>query len=122
MKEKSHASVTGHILIEDVHTGEVILDTHNAIHFENMSLAIAQSLAHKSNGPIFKLAFGNGASTVSGIGTITYLTPNTIGASASLYNQTYEKVVDNEISSNPDPARNRMDVTHITGNLFSDIS
>lgn len=113
--------VTGHLLIKDAVTGEVILDKMNAIHFENLSLAIAQSLARLSTlGPIYQMAFGNGGSTVSGAGTVTYLTPNTTGASAQLYNQTYAKIVNNQDSNNTDPAKNFITVSHVNGNLFSD--
>lgn len=111
----------GHVHIADADTGEVLVDKNNAIHFENMSLAVAQSLSNKPEGPILEMVFGNGGATVNGVGAITYLTTNTIGASASLYNQTYNKMVDNLNVSNTDPARNRIDVTHVTGNLFSDI-
>lgn len=119
--EKTGIKIVGHVLITDADTGEVLVDKRNAIHFENASLALAQSLARKPEGPIEKMVFGNGAATVNGIGAVTYLTPNTIGANATLYNQTYEKLVDNLNVSNPDPARNRMEISHVTGNLFSDI-
>ena len=114
------SQISGHILIKD-DMGNVVLDKKNAIHIENMSLALAQSLGNKPLGPIEKIAFGNGGSTVSGVGTVTYLQPNVIGASASLYNKTFEKIVDNLNVANPDPERNRMDVSHVTGNLFSDL-
>lgn len=121
MKDSAKPIVKGFLKITDAVTGEILLEHDNAIHFENMSLAIAQSLGHKANGPIYKCAFGNGGSTVSGIGTVTYLTPNTVGASASLYNQTFEKIVDNLSISNLDPSRNKIEISHVTGNLFSDI-
>lgn len=120
-QEKVSPLVKGFLCIKDADTEEILLEKQNAIHFENMSLALAQSLGRKSEGPIEKMVFGNGGSTVSGIGTVTYLQPNTLGASASLYNQTYEKIVDDLNISNPDPSRNRMEVSHVTGNLFSDL-
>jgi len=113
--------VTGHLLIRDKNTKEVILDKNNAIHFENYSLAVARSLANKSNGPIEKIFYGNGGSTVNGIGEITYLPSNTIGQSADLYNSTYSKLVDDENISNSDPENNKMEISHVSGNLFSDI-
>jgi len=120
-EEKASLKITGHILIKDDETGEIILDKLNALHPENMSVAVAQSLAHMASGPIEFLNFGNGGATVSGIGTVTYLSPNTVGASATLYNQTYQKIVDGLNVNNLDPTRNNIVVSHVTGNLFSDI-
>lgn len=119
--ELAQLKVTGHVLIRDKSTGKVLLDKTNAIHFENFSLAVARSLANKSNGPIEKIYYGNGGSTVNGIGEITYLPANTIGQSADLYNATYSKIVDDENISNTDPENNKMEVSHVSGNLFSDI-
>jgi hypothetical protein len=114
-------NVTGHLLIRDKDTGDILLDKNNAIHFENYSLAVARSLADKANGPIERIYFGNGGSTVNGIGEITYLPTNTIGQSADLYNPTYSKIVDDENVSNPSPTTNKMTISHVSGNLFSDL-
>ena len=32
--------ITGHVLIRDPESGQVLLDKKNAVHYENMSLAI----------------------------------------------------------------------------------
>jgi len=120
--DTAKVNMKGHVLIKDKDTGEVILDKWNAIHFENMSLAIAQSLARLSTtGPIYEMAFGNGGSTVSGVGTVTYLTPNTTGATAQLYNQTYAKIVNNQDPNDTDPSENFITISHVNGNLFTDI-
>lgn len=119
--ENTTLKVTGHLLIKDKSTDEVILDKSNAIHFENFSLAVARSIANKSTGPIEKIYYGNGGSTVNGIGEITYLPANTVGQSADLYNATYSKIVDDENVSNPDPSNNKMEISHVSGNLFSDV-
>lgn len=121
IKDEAQLKMIGHITISDAETKEVLVDQDNAIHFESMSLAIAQSLGRKPEGPIKEMAFGNGASTVNGVGQITYLANNTVGASASLYNQTFIKIVDNLDTGNLDPANNKIDISHVTGNLFSDI-
>lgn len=113
--------IEGFLYIEDADTGEMLVDKKNAIHFENMSLALAQSLGHKSEGPILSMAFGNGGATVSGIGTVTYLMPNTIGINAELYNETFSKIVDDNNISNSNPSLNKIEISHVTGNLFSDI-
>ena len=111
-------NMTGHVLIRDTVTHEVLLDKTNAIHNENMSVAIANSLAHNSDGPIYSIAFGNGAATVNGLGIVTYLPPNTVGAAANLYNPTYHEVVDQTRAA---PADNTLIVRHTQNALFSDI-
>ena len=126
MKEKkpqdnSGIKVEGHIKIWDPTSGEVIVDKRNAIHYENMSIALANSLADRSTGFINEMAFGNGGTTVDPTGIITYLTPNTTGTNASLYNQTYYKVVDDNSSGNKDTSRNKMEVRHTSGNKYTDI-
>lgn len=118
--EEASNQIWGHVHITD-DLGNVVLDEYNAIHVENISLAIAQSLGNKPGGPIEKMVFGNGGSTVSGVGTVTYLEPNVLGASATLYNKTFEKIVDNLNISNPEPSKNKIDISHVTGNLFSDL-
>ena len=121
MNEKLGTRFVGHIIISDYDTGEIIVDKFNAIHQENMSEAIALSLANRSNGHIHEMVFGNGASAVSGTGAITYFPPNVVGADAQLYNQTYQKVVDDLSPLNLDKTRNRMRVQHVQGTTYSDI-
>jgi hypothetical protein len=91
------------------------------IHYENISVAMAQSLADRNLGYIYQMAFGNGGSSVDPTGVITYLPPNTTGQSASLYNQTYQKVVDDNSAADTDPENNKMTVLHTAGNLYTDI-
>ena len=120
-QDKSGIKVEGHIKIWDPTSGEVIVDKRNAIHYENMSIALANSLADRSTGFIHEMAFGNGGTTVDPTGIITYLTPNSTGSNASLYNQTYYKVVDDNSSGNKDTSRNKMEVRHTAGNKYTDI-
>ena len=54
-------------------------------------------------------------------GVITYLPPNTTGQNASLYNQTYQKVVNDNSAADTDPDNNKMTVLHTAGNVYSDI-
>ena len=93
-QDQSGVMIEGHIKIFDPESGEVIVDKRNAIHYENMSQALANSLANKTTGFVHEMAFGNGGTSVDPTGVITYLTPNSTGTNASLYNQTYVKVVD----------------------------
>lgn len=115
------ASIQGHIRIFDPVTQETFVDKRNAIHYENMSIALAQSLANTNLGYIFQMAFGNGGSSVDPTGVITYLPPNVTGSNADLYNQTYQKVVDQNSALNTDPTRNKMTVLHTSGQVYTDI-
>ena len=111
----------GHIKIWYPETGEVAIDKRNAIHYENMSIAMVQSLSNQGKGTIYQMVFGSGGTTVDPTGLITYLTPNTIGTNSSLYNQTYYKIIDQSATENLDPARNKMEIRHVSGATYSDI-
>ena len=111
----------GHIKIFDPTTKEVFIDKRNAIHYENMSVAMVQSLSNQGLGTVYQMVFGTGGTTVDPTGLITYLTPNTIGVNSSLYNQTYQKIVDQNSIENVDPVRNKMEVRHVSGATYSDI-
>ena len=113
--------IEGFLKVFDPNNGEVFYDGHNAIHYENISVAIADTLSSRGYGSILKMAFGNGGASVDETGVITYLPTNTTGQNASLYNQTYQKVVDDTSVLNSDPSRNKMTVSHSTGKVYSDI-
>jgi hypothetical protein len=113
--------VEGFLKIYDPNDGEVFVEKKNAINYENMSEAIADTLSSRGFGEIYQMAFGNGAASVDATGVITYLPPNTTGQNAALYNQTYAKIVDDTSVFNLDPTRNKMTVFHTTGTLYSDI-
>jgi len=111
----------GHIKIHDPETKEVFVDKRNAIHYENMSVAMVNSLSNQGYGTVYQMIFGTGGTTVDPTGLITYLTPNTVGVNSSLYNQTYQKVVDQNAIENQDSIRNKMEIRHISGATYSDI-
>lgn len=113
--------VEGFLKIYDPNDGEVFVDKKNAINYENMSEAIADTLSSRGYGEIYQMAFGNGGASVDQTGVITYLPPNVTGQNAALYNQTYAKIVDDTSVFNLDPTRNKMTVSHTVGNLYSDI-
>ena len=119
--DNSGIAVSGHIKIHDPMSGEVYVDKKNAIHYENMSIALAESLANQGQGMIYEMSFGNGGTSVDPTGIITYLTPNSTGTNASLYNQTFTKVVDDRSVNNIDPARNKIETRHISGTNYTDI-
>lgn len=117
-------SVKGHITITDVTDKEnlvILVDKDNQINYENMSIAMADTLSSRGYGEIYEMAFGNGGASVSDTGVITYLPPNVTGQNAALYNQTYAKIVDDTSVFNLDPTRNKMTVSHTTGKYYTDI-
>jgi hypothetical protein len=120
-KDATGIHIEGHIKIHDPISKEIYINKRNAIHYENISVALANSMINNNQGFIYKMAFGNGGTSIDPTGIITYLTPNTSGTNASLYNQTYSKVVDAHSSTNVDPTRNFTEVRHVTGTNYSDI-
>lgn len=121
LNEQSGVHFEGHIKIFDPESGEIFIDKRNAIHYENISIAMVQSLSNQGLGSIYEMSFGNGGTTVDPTGLITYLTPNTIGTNSSLYNQTFTKIVDQNAVENTDPFRNKMEIRHVSGATYSDI-
>lgn len=113
--------IDGFLKIYDPNNGEMFVDKHNAIHYENMSISLAETLANKPLGWIYSMAFGNGGSSVDPTGVITYLPPNVTGQNADLYNETYFKVVDDSSAANTDPENNKLTVLHTSGKLYTDV-
>jgi hypothetical protein len=117
--------IEGFVRITDPKSGEVLVDKRNAIHYENISIAMAETLSNRTvtqgGGFIYQMAFGNGGSSVDPTGVITYLPPNTTGQNADLYNETYAKIVDDNSAANTDPINNKMTVLHTTGRPYTDI-
>jgi hypothetical protein len=114
-------SIQGFVRIHDVKSGEIMVDKQNAVHYENISVALAQTLSDRNIGYIYEMAFGNGGSSVDPTGVITYLPPNVTGQNADLYNQTYQKVVNDNSAADTDPLNNKMTVLHTSGNVYTDI-
>ena len=121
LTENQGILVQGHIKIHDPESGSVYVDKRNAIHYENMSIALAESLANAGQGWIYEMSFGNGGTSVDPTGIITYLTPNSTGTNASLYNQTFTKIVDDRSVNNLDPVRNKIETRHVNGTNYTDI-
>ena len=121
MQDTNGVLVQGHIKIFDPESQKVYIDKRNAIHYENMSIALAESLSNAGQGFIYEMSFGNGGTSVDPTGIITYLTPNSTGTNATLYNQTYSKVVDERSVNNTDPVRNKTEVRHLSGTNYTDI-
>lgn len=113
--------VEGFVKIFDPVNNIVFVNKKNAIHYENMSEAIAFALSHRDAQYMYEMHFGNGGSAVDSTGVITYLIPNTTSVNATLYNPTYYKIIDDTDSDNTDPTNNKMQVRHVPGNPYSDI-
>lgn len=113
-------SVEGHVLIKDADTNEILYQGRNAIHQENMSAALAQSLAHNAGGFISEMHFGCGAAIISSDGTITYRTPNVAGTNADLHAPTYFTVVDELDFNKQQDSTNSVVVSHVNGTNYAD--
>lgn len=115
--------IEGHIKIWDPDSGEVLVRRRNAVNFENMSVAIANLLANESGGTstyeIKTLRFGNGGTSIDGLGAVTYKATNTSSASGALYNQTFSQVIDEAVSGS---ALNGTEVSHTAPNTYSDVA
>ena len=125
MISPSLVKIEGFVKIFDPNNGEIFVDKKNAIHYENMSISLAQTLSNRTSaqggGWIYEMAFGNGGSSVDPTGIITYLPPNTTGINADLYNETYAKVVNDNSAADTDPTNNYMEVIHTSGKVYTDI-
>jgi hypothetical protein len=121
MISTTNLSIKGFLKIYDPVSKEVFVDKQNAIHYENMSLSLAESISNKSTGFIYEMHFGNGGTTVDPTGVITYLPTNTNVQNADLYNPTYSKIVDDTNTANSDPTRNSVLPRHTPGQLYTDI-
>ena len=122
INETSLIGIEGHIKIWDPESGEVLVRRRNAINYENMSIAIASLLTNEAgnsgNHHIATMRFGNGGTTIDGLGTVTYKATNTNSASGALYNQTFSQAVDESVSGS---ALNGTEINHTSPNTFSDV-
>ena len=114
--------VEGHIKIWDPDSGEVFVRRRNAVNYENMSIAIANLLANASGSTstyeISTMRFGNGGTSIDGLGAVTYKATNTNSASGALYNETHSQTVDDAITSSTD---NQVVASHTSPNNYSDV-
>ncbi len=121
MDDTAKNFIKGHVLIKDANTGEILVNKYNAINYENFSISLARTIANRPDSWIQDMVFGNGAATVSGTGTITYLPPNVVGTSAQLYRETYGKCVNDMSPLNTDPTANYITTTHTSGTTYTDV-
>lgn len=106
MIDRYTPSVSGFLKITDQETGEVLVDKENAVHFGNLSSAIAESLSGLDRGHIRYMAFGNGGTTIDSVGGILYKEPdvsNSRDESASLYSEIFNNEIDQSNDNNTLP-------------------
>jgi len=84
-------------------------------------VSLAKSIANRTTGFIEEMHFGNGGTSVDTTGIITYLTPNSSGDNANLYNRTYYKSVNDQSSLNTDTTRNKITISHTNGTTYTDM-
>ena len=58
INEQSGVLLQGHIKIHNPESGEVLVDKRNAIHYENMSISLAESIGNGGTGWIYEMGFG----------------------------------------------------------------
>jgi len=124
MQEQLKSLIQGFVKITDVtepKNHKVLVDKKNAIHYENISEAMAYSLANKSSNFIYEMHFGNGGTSIDNTGVVNYLPPNVNTQNSNLYNDTFYKVVDDTSTNNTDPVRNKMEIRHVPGTVYTDI-
>ena len=124
MQSNINLKVIGFLTISDVTDTSnpiQIVTKNNAINYENISEAMAYSLSNKGIQYITEMSFGNGGTSVDPTGVISYLPTNTNTQDADLYNPTYSKIVDDTNISNLDPKRNKVQILHVPGQLYTDI-
>lgn len=118
--ESASVSVEGHVRIVsygDDGAERVELDKRNAVHKENLSIAIAKALGGQKEGRIYTMSFGTGGATVNNLDEIVYASPNVSGA-ADLNIPVYSEVVD---ALRGAPTGNRASVRHVAGTTYTDI-
>ena len=119
--ETNGVHIQGHIKIFDPDSGEIFVNKRNAIHYENISEAIAYTLANKGQSYIYEMHFGNGGTSIDPTGVINYLPSNVNTSNSNLYNPTFAKIVDNTSALNTDPTRNKIEIRHVPGRIYSDL-
>lgn len=101
------ATIVGDILIRYADTKDVLVEKHNAIHYGNMTWAVANTLVGNMSYSIRYMAFGNGGTSISG-NEISYKQPKVSlvrDPNAQLYTTTYIKEMTNRTvpASQQDP-------------------
>lgn len=127
--DKSFIEADGHVLIKDVDSGEVLLDKHNAINFENISDAMAGALANKTDpvsGELYhidSLVYGDDGTEILDTGAIVYKQARVNHTDDQLHNQVYEKSVNASLDTtdNGFDQDNNVIKSHPAGEHYTDL-
>lgn len=109
--------ISTQVRIYDTDTNELLVDKSNAIHRQNMALAIARGLARQDNGYIFRIAYGDGGTFRDAAGNLVYRAPNDGrdgGWEDRLYHETYSEIVSGPLIGT-DPGSSDGDTTRPGG-------
>lgn len=113
-------SVEGFVVIKDLTNDKILYEGRNAVHQENMSVALAQALCRGAGSYVSEMWFGCGAAIISTDGTITYRKPNVTGVNADLYQPTYFRVVDESDYNRAAESADNVTITHVSGTNYAD--
>jgi hypothetical protein len=118
-------NVEGFVKIVDITTGELLLDVHNAVNSETMSLIIARMLQGNNSQYLYELHMGNGGVVIDETGNTTVKDVDQnleLGLLADLYNPIYYKVIDElDDVNNDDVTRNNISIEHSEGLTYTDL-
>lgn len=118
-------NIEGFVKIIDLATGELLLDVHNAINSETMSLIVARMLQGNNSQYIYELHMGNGGVVIDETGSTTVKDVEQnleLGLLADLYNPIYYKVIDDlDEANNDDVTRNNISIEHNEGLTYTDL-
>lgn len=118
-------NISGHVLIRDVKTSEILVDKHNEINAETMSMVVAELLKGSSGNYIYEMHFGGGGTVIDETDNITYkdVAENLeLGTIAGLYDPLFYKVISSDdLVNNDDETRNNVTINHADGLPYTDI-
>lgn len=113
-------SVEGFVVIKDLTNDRVLYQGRNAIHQENMSVALAQALSRGAGSFVSEMWFGCGAAIIATDGTISYRKPNVNGVNADLYQPTYFRVIDETDYNRAAESTDNVTIGHVAGTNYAD--
>jgi len=113
-------SVEGFVVIKDLTNDKILYQGRNAIHQENMSVALAQALSRGAGSFVSEMWFGCGAAIIATDGTITYRKPNVTGIDADLYQPTYFRVIDETDYNRAAESSDNVTISHVAGTNYAD--